>query len=88
MQPQRYASRSTMDNNSKISKIEVNIDGQDTGQSKMANIGSKIMKNMSMEQGDIFKKQEKDFNIISFYPKQVKPNLRNFPRLTLEDKLL
>ena len=57
-------------------------------QSKMANYGNSIMRNISMDQTQIYKRQEKDFNIISYYPKEFKPNLRQFPKLTLEDKLL
>lgn len=57
-------------------------------QSKMANYGNNIMRNISMDQTQIYKRQEKDFNIISYYPKEFKPNLRQFPKLTLEDKLL
>lgn len=41
-----------------------------------------------MDQTQVYKKQEKEFNIISFYPKEYKPNLRQYPRLTLEDKLI
>ena len=41
-----------------------------------------------MDQAQIYKKQEKEFNIISFYPKEVKPSLRQFPKLTMEDRII
>ena len=41
-----------------------------------------------MDQAQIYKKQEKEFNIISFYPKEVKPSLRQFPTLTMEDRII
>lgn len=41
-----------------------------------------------MDQTQVYKRQEKEFNIISFYPKDVKPNLRQFPKLTMEDRLI
>jgi hypothetical protein len=37
------------------------------GQSKMANYGTSLVR--PMDQAQIYRKQEKDFNIISFYPK-------------------
>lgn len=40
------------------------------------------------EQEDIFEKQERNFNIISYWPRAVQPTLHQFPKLTLEDKLL
>ncbi len=49
----------------------------------MANYGSNLVRNTPMDQTQIYKKQEKEFNIISFYPKEYKPNLRQFPKLTL-----
>jgi hypothetical protein len=54
----------------------------------MANYGTNLIRNTSMDQTQVYKKQEKEFNIISFYPKEYKPNLRQYPRLTLEDKLI
>jgi hypothetical protein len=54
----------------------------------MANYGTNLMRNISMDQNQIYKKQEKDFNIISYYPKEYKPNLRQFPKFTLENKLI
>lgn len=57
-------------------------------QSKMASYGSNLVRNTSMDQAQVYKKQEKEFNIISFYPKEYKPNLRQFPKLTLENKLI
>ena len=54
----------------------------------MAGFGSSVMRGVTMEQGEVFKKQEKEFNIISFRPKAIKPNLRHFPKLTAKDKLL
>ncbi len=58
----------------------------------MANYGSNLInnlvKNTTMDQAQIYKKQEKEFNIISFYPKEVKPSLRQFPKLTMEDRLI
>ena len=49
----------------------------------MANYGTNLLGNTSMDQTQIYKKQEKEFNIISFCPKEYKPNLRQFPKLTL-----
>lgn len=55
--------------------------------SKMANFGNNLLRNSSMDQTQVYKRQEKEFNIINFYPKEYKPNLRQFPKLTVEDKL-
>ena len=49
----------------------------------MANYGSNLVRDASMDQTQIYKKQEKEFNIISFCPKDYKPNLRQFPKLTI-----
>jgi hypothetical protein len=57
-------------------------------QSVMANYGNNLMKNTPMDQAQIYRKQEKEFNIISFYPKEIKPSLRQFPKLTMEDRLI
>jgi hypothetical protein len=57
-------------------------------QSVMASYGNTLMKNTPMDQAQIYRRQEKEFNIISFYPKDVKPSLRQFPKLTMEDKLI
>jgi len=54
----------------------------------MANYGTSLMRNTPMDQAQVYRKQEKEFNIISFYPKEYKPNLRQFPKLTMEDKLI
>jgi hypothetical protein len=62
--------------------------GWDSVQSKMANYGTSLMRNSQMDQAQIYRKQEKEFNIISFYPKEYKPNLHQFPKLTLEDRII
>lgn len=54
----------------------------------MASYGTNLVKNTPMDQAQIYRKQEKEFNIISFYPKEVKPSLRQFPKLTMEDRLI
>lgn len=41
-----------------------------------------------MDQTQVYKRQEKEFNIINFYQKEFKPNLRQFPKLSLENRLL
>lgn len=42
----------------------------------------------ALEQSNIFEKQEHNYDIISYGPRLVRPTLRKFPKLTLEDKLL
>ena len=56
---------------------------------KMFNYGSSIMRPMpGRDQDTVYERQQKPYNIISCYPKEV-PNVhRRFPRLTLEDKLI
>lgn len=54
----------------------------------MANIGTHLLRNSSMDQTQVYKRQEKEFNIINFYQKEFKPNLRQFPKLSLENRLL
>ncbi len=41
-----------------------------------------------LDQNRIYEKQEKEFNIISYQPKPYTPRLKNFRRLTLEDKII
>lgn len=53
----------------------------------MASFGNNLLRNSSMDQTQVYKRQEKEFNIINFHPKEYKPNLRQFPKLTVEDKL-
>lgn len=51
--------------------------------SRVANYGMNLVRNTSMDQSEVYKKQEKNFNIISYYPKEYEPNLKKYPRLTL-----
>jgi hypothetical protein len=41
-----------------------------------------------MDQREVYRRQEKNFNIISYFPKDYEPALKQFPRLTLEDRLI
>lgn len=41
-----------------------------------------------LEQNRVYEKQEKGFNIINYHPKSYTPRLKNYPRITLEDKLI
>jgi len=54
----------------------------------MANYGRNLLGSSRYEQEEIFKRQDRNFNIISYYPRAVRPNLREFPKLTMEDRLL
>ena len=54
----------------------------------MANYGRSLLGSTRYEQEEIYKRQNKNFNIISYWPKEVGPSLRNFPKLTMEDRLL
>ena len=54
----------------------------------MANYGNNLMRNSSMEQTQVYKRQEKEFNIINFYPKDYKPTLKAYPKLSLEHRLI
>ena len=54
----------------------------------MASIGNNLIRNSSMDQTQIYNKQEKEFNIINFYPKDIKPALKQFPRFSLEHRLI
>jgi hypothetical protein len=48
-----------------------------------------VKKRQGFERFRIYEQQQKPFNIISCYPKEQENNkLRNFPKLTLEDKLI
>lgn len=55
----------------------------------MANYGRNLLarSNSVRAQEDVYERQQKNFNIISYYPRNVRPTLHNFPKLTLEDKL-
>ena len=54
----------------------------------MSQYGNHLMKAPVLDQNRIFEKQEKEYNIISYYPKPYAPRLKNFPRLTLEDQII
>jgi len=54
----------------------------------MANYGNNLMRNSSMEQTQVYKRQEKEFNIINFHQKEHKPALKMFPKLSLEHRLV
>jgi hypothetical protein len=60
--------------------------------SSLSQYGNTLVKeftNMQMlDQNRVYQKQEKEFNIISYQPKNYRPSLKNYPRLTLEDKLI
>jgi len=54
----------------------------------MANYGRSLLGQSRYEQEDVFQRQARRFNIISYWPRQIEPNLKEFPKLTMEDKLL
>ena len=55
----------------------------------ISNKGQTYRRRQGFQRFNIYERQQKPFNIISFYPKQNESNnLRNFPKLTLEDKLI
>ena len=54
----------------------------------MAGYGTNLMRNSSMDQTHVYKKQEKEFNIINFYPKDYKPTLKQYPKFSLEHRLV
>lgn len=58
------------------------------GRSKIAGIGNTLLRNSTMDQTQIYNRQQKEFNIINFYPKEYKPNLKQFPKFSLEHRLL
>jgi hypothetical protein len=59
----------------------------DLGQ--ISNYGTRIIRPMPGKYQDyIFEKQQKPYNIISYYPKRDENRHRVYPKLTLEDKLL
>jgi hypothetical protein len=48
-----------------------------------------VQQRKGFERFGIYERQQKPFNIINCYPKENEGNkLRNFPKLTLEDRLL
>ena len=51
----------------------------------MANYGRNLLarSNSVRAQEDVYERQQKNFNIISYYPRNVRPTLHNFPKLTL-----
>jgi hypothetical protein len=58
------------------------------GRSRVAGFGLSLVRNSSMDQREVYRRQEKKFNIISYYPLDYEPGLKQFPRLTLEDRLI
>ena len=53
----------------------------------MANYGRNLLGQTRYEQEEVFQRQERQFDIISYWPRKVRPNLRQYPKLTAEDKL-
>ena len=53
----------------------------------MAGIGNTLLRN-SMDQTQIYSRQQKEFNIINFFPQEYKPNLKQFPKFSLEHRLV
>lgn len=51
--------------------------------SRVGSFGVSLMRNGSMDQREVYRRQEKKFNIINYYPKDYEPALKQFPRLTL-----
>ena len=53
--------------------------------SNLSNYGNNLMKSTAviMDQSKVYENQQKKFNIISYYPKEIQPNLKQYPRLTL-----
>ena len=72
--------------NTDKARVEKNL-GRDLGQApKSENISQR---KQGFERFRVFEHQQKPYNIISCYPKENESNkLRNFPKLTLEDKLI
>ncbi len=61
------------------------------GRSRVASFGVNLMgksSNVPLDQREVYRRQEKKFNIISYFPKDYEPALKQFPRLTLEDRLI
>lgn len=55
----------------------------------MSNYGNRLMRPMpGKDQDRIYEHQQKPYNIISCYPNQAPPLHRQYPKLTLEDKLI
>lgn len=52
----------------------------------MASYGLSLMR--GIDQAEVYRRQEKNYNIISYRPKDYEPSLKQFPRLTLEDRLI
>ena len=71
-----------------LGRYASNGDVKANGRSKMANYGNNLVRNSSMEQTQVYKRQEKEFNIINFYPKDYKPDLKVFPKFSLEHRLI
>ena len=60
--------------------------------SSLSQYGNNLMNNFNhmqlLDQNRVYEKQEREYNILSYQPKAYTPRLKNYPRLTLEDKLL
>ena len=56
--------------------------------SSLSQYGNNLLNTQYYDQNRVYEKQEKEFNIINYYPKKYTPRLKNFPRLTLEDRLI
>ena len=63
-------------------------DEKGTGRSQMASYGNNLMRNSSMEQTQVYKKQQKPFDIINMHPKGCEPTLKVFPKFSLEHRLI
>lgn len=54
----------------------------------MAHYGRSLLGQSRYEQEEVFQRQERRFNIISYWPRTIQPHLKEYPKLTMEDKLL
>ena len=56
--------------------------------SSLSQYGNNLLNGQFYDQNRVYQKQEHGFNIINYYPKNYTPKLKNYPRLTLEDKII
>ena len=71
-----------------VQSVNYSPAGNSGVQSHLSNYGQNLMKGSQFDRFSIFEKQQKGYNIINCYPKEMSSSLRNFPKFTLEDKLI
>lgn len=90
-QPERRASQETI-NSGRVPQRSYSQDSPSTRDKEsgyMLDYGNRLMRPMpGRDQDTVYERQQKPYNIISCYPREVPSVHRKFPKLTLENKLI